>query len=242
VRSCARCGSELTATARFCARCGTPTVAERKRSARSVASRFGEAQRKGHAIAVIYGGVLGALVVSAFCSGDSENAQTVIAYSMFLLVGVAGALIQGGGSVLASCPLRCKATDVVLAAPIGLIGFGVAWAYVALLMSVLDEVLVPEEMSTMVMLSVIVLAPLLEEWLCRGVLWNAVRGLAGVNMTIVVTAMLFALMHGLEGFLLSLPHRFVAGLLLGWLREKSGSLVPGIVAHMIWNGMAVLAL
>jgi membrane protease YdiL (CAAX protease family) len=37
----------------------------------------------------------------------------------------------------------------------------------------------------------------------------------------------------------ALPHRFATGLVLGWLRERSGSLAPSITAHFVNNALAV---
>ena len=86
-----------------------------------------------------------------------------------------------------------------------------------------------------------VLPALVEEWTDRGVLWLAIRPLVSERMTILATALVFAFMHGLDGsFLLGFPHRFVAGLLLGWLRARTGSLVPCILAHFLHNFLSLV--
>jgi len=60
------------------------------------------------------------------------------------------------------------------------------------------------------------------------------------GVAIFLSAALFALVHGLNGgFLLELPHRFVGGVVMGWLRHRSGSLVPGFLAHLLNNVLAV---
>jgi hypothetical protein len=84
-----------------------------------------------------------------------------------------------------------------------------------------------------------VLAPLLEEWLCRGVLWAACRRALSEGGAIFATAAVFGVLHGLQGHL-AIPHRFVFGLALGWLRARSGSLVPGVLAHALNNLLAVV--
>ena len=74
--------------------------------------------------------------------------------------------------------------------------------------------------------------------MCRGVLWIALRPIVSSAVTIVSTASLFAFLHGLNGgFVLELPHRFVMGLCLGWLRAKTGSLWPCVLAHFLHNGI-----
>ncbi|HVS20160.1 MAG TPA: CPBP family intramembrane glutamic endopeptidase, partial [Planctomycetota bacterium] len=79
------------------------------------------------------------------------------------------------------------------------------------------------------------------EWLCRGVLWQALRRVAPTAVTVALSALLFGLLHALNGgFWLEVPHRFVFGLLLGWLRARSGSLGPCVIAHGANNLLAVL--
>jgi uncharacterized protein len=80
----------------------------------------------------------------------------------------------------------------------------------------------------------VVLAPLFEETLFRGVLlpvlgqrWGAIPGL-------VASALLFAMAHLSLGELAPL---LVLGLGLGWLRLRSGRLAPCVLMHAFWNGL-----
>ena len=80
----------------------------------------------------------------------------------------------------------------------------------------------------------VVLAPLFEETLFRGVLlpvlgqrWGAITGL-------VASALMFALAHLSLGELVPL---LVLGLGLGWLRLRSGRLAPCVLMHALWNGL-----
>ena len=77
-------------------------------------------------------------------------------------------------------------------------------------------------------------------WLTRGVLWNACERVTTLGRTILITAFLFAFMHGVEGDLLVYPHRFVGGLTAGWLRHCSRSLHSGIVEHFTHNLLCVV--
>jgi membrane protease YdiL (CAAX protease family) len=80
----------------------------------------------------------------------------------------------------------------------------------------------------------IVLAPLFEEILFRGVLLPvAGRHLGGVQ-AVVVSAAVFAAAHLSLGELVPL---FVLALGLGWLRWSSGRLVPCVLMHALWNAM-----
>ena len=79
-----------------------------------------------------------------------------------------------------------------------------------------------------------------EELLDRGVLWEASRRILSPGRTLLLTAALFTIGHGLQGGYLVYPHRFVAGLVFGWLRLRSGSVLPPIAAHLTCNGTWVL--
>ncbi|MFY9343166.1 MAG: CPBP family intramembrane glutamic endopeptidase, partial [Planctomycetota bacterium] len=88
--------------------------------------------------------------------------------------------------------------------------------------------------------AVVGLAPIAEELLCRGAAWQAATRLGPPRVALGLTAVLFAFLHGLNGgYLLELPHRFAAGLIFGWLRWRTGSLVPAVLAHALHNGIAL---
>jgi membrane protease YdiL (CAAX protease family) len=75
-----------------------------------------------------------------------------------------------------------------------------------------------------------------EELLCRGTLLSGLRRSLGPIGGVVVSAFLFAAMHGS-------PYRFVPqfilGIVLAVLVLRSGSLFPAIALHAAHNGVAV---
>ncbi|MCS6841550.1 MAG: CPBP family intramembrane metalloprotease [Roseiflexus sp.] len=95
-----------------------------------------------------------------------------------------------------------------------------------------------------------VLAPIGEEVLFRGYLFGSLRRLAGDSRTGIaiaygVSALVFALSHSLaatEGLIGLLVPSFLIGLVFAWGFDRSGSLVPAIIAHAINNGIAFFAL
>jgi membrane protease YdiL (CAAX protease family) len=95
-----------------------------------------------------------------------------------------------------------------------------------------------------------VLAPIGEEVLFRGYLFGSLRRLAGDSRTGItiaygVSALVFALSHSLaatEGLIGLLVPSFLIGLVFAWGFDRSGSLIPAIVAHAINNGIALAAL
>ena len=80
----------------------------------------------------------------------------------------------------------------------------------------------------------LVLAPLFEETLFRGVLLPVLARRWGAGLGVLVSALCFALAHLSLGELLPL---FVLGLGLGWLRLRSGRLGASVVMHSLWNGL-----
>ena len=82
------------------------------------------------------------------------------------------------------------------------------------------------------------LAPLVEEAVFRGLLYGWVAGRWGTTIAWLVSSILFAAAHVEPAHaLLVLP----LGLWFGWLRRRTDSLWPSLVAHMVNNGLAVAA-
>ena len=86
-------------------------------------------------------------------------------------------------------------------------------------------------------LAVTLLAPAVEELTYRGMgIW--VLRPYGTVLAIVATGLLFGLAHGL---LIGLPILAFFGLVVGWLRIKTGSIYPPIALHAVFNGVALVA-
>jgi membrane protease YdiL (CAAX protease family) len=82
------------------------------------------------------------------------------------------------------------------------------------------------------------LAPLVEEAVFRGLLYGWVAGRWGTTVAWFVSSILFAAAHVEPAHvLLVLP----LGLWFGWLRQRTDSLWPSLVAHIVNNGLAVVA-
>jgi len=82
-----------------------------------------------------------------------------------------------------------------------------------------------------------VLPPLCEETLCRGFLLSSFRSRLGGRAAIVVTALLFGALH-LD--LYRFPATAAAGLMLGYVCLRTGSLFASILFHMVYNGIIAL--
>jgi uncharacterized protein len=83
-----------------------------------------------------------------------------------------------------------------------------------------------------------VVGPVVEELLFRGLLTAAFRRRFGPMRTALVTAAVFALAHVLPRVI---PPVFILGLALALVYERTGSALPGILVHCLYNGIAVAA-
>ena len=87
-------------------------------------------------------------------------------------------------------------------------------------------------------LAVVVVAPILEELLFRGWVLPRLMRRFGDGPGFTITALGFAALH-LDAPQVAPPILALA-LALGWLRLRTGSVWPGVVAHMLNNGIALL--
>lgn len=85
----------------------------------------------------------------------------------------------------------------------------------------------------------IVIAPMAEEIMFRGVLYPGLRDRFNPYAAAIVSSLVFAVFHG-EPFVF-LPI-FVLGLMLAWLTEMTRSVWPAIIGHAIFNATAVALL
>lgn len=87
-------------------------------------------------------------------------------------------------------------------------------------------------------LSAVLVAPLFEELLFRGLLLQVVwQYLRVAWVAIVVSALVFGLVHMAQPQ--DVPPLVTLGLALGYLRVRTGSLWPGIVLHAAFNGRTI---
>ncbi|QNI47779.1 CAAX protease self-immunity family protein [Synechococcus sp. A15-60] len=87
--------------------------------------------------------------------------------------------------------------------------------------------------------TIVVLAPLFEETIFRGVLLPVLGRSLGRAGAVIVSALVFAVAHLSLG---ELPPLLVLGLGLGLLRLSTGRLLPCVVMHALWNGVTFLNL
>lgn len=86
-------------------------------------------------------------------------------------------------------------------------------------------------------LVVAIMAPVFEEWLCRGMILRGLLTKMNPKWAIIISALFFALIHGNPWQALN---AFLIGLLMGYVYYKTGSLKLTMLMHFINNGTAVI--
>jgi membrane protease YdiL (CAAX protease family) len=171
------------------------------------------------------------------------------------LIHIAGVWAGAGVVILAAHRSRTSVADyLALVSPRGraaevILASAAAFAVPALAMYVEGfefSLSLPSKLTWLTLAAWIdtaVFVPVWEELLFRGLMYRGLaRSRLGTWGAIGVTAVLFAVVHfpaerrgGLRLFNVTL-----IGVMLGWLRAHTGSLLPPIAVHAIWNGLAFI--
>ena len=106
----------------------------------------------------------------------------------------------------------------------------------------LEEPWSPAYIATVI--GVVLIAPLVEEVLYRGLLQRALRGFGiGPWPAVIATSAAFALMHLGSADAHALAALFVLSLAFGWAYERTGRLIAPVLMHILFNaGNLALAL
>ena len=102
---------------------------------------------------------------------------------------------------------------------------------------VIDVVREPHELILSLLL-LSVLAPVVEELVFRGLLYGWIAGRWGGTPALIVSSLAFAAAHTEPAHIILV---FPLGLLFGWLRQRTDSLLPSLVAHIANNALALVA-
>lgn len=99
----------------------------------------------------------------------------------------------------------------------------------------------------LVFLSLVIIPPLMEEILMRGLLYSSLKKALPLVAAALATSFIFAVAHLPEGgasgpLYIAAVDTFVLSLVLIYLREKTGSLWASITLHAAKNGVAFLSL
>ena len=88
-----------------------------------------------------------------------------------------------------------------------------------------------------VLFMIVFLAPVLEEFFFRGLLWYVINKLVSKYWTLIITTVIFASLH------IDLLHVLgvaPVGFFFGWLKYKTNRMGPSIIAHITNNMVGCL--
>lgn len=91
----------------------------------------------------------------------------------------------------------------------------------------------------LLLILVAVIAPIAEELFFRGMLYPVLRRRWSSQVAIVVNGLLFALIHFIP---ILIPGLFLVGIVLAWVRERSGSLIPCMLVHALQNTVVLFSI
>jgi CAAX protease family protein len=184
--------------------------------------------------------------------------ETLLSDSMFIVLSLALQAIVGVGLILGFIAARKNATvkDYLALHKISWKTTGLTLVITLVLLSVMSfteqffnlsdetdfimDAFLDSSFPILLVIAVVIMAPLFEELFFRGFLyagWSQSR--LGVNATIVLTSVLWSVQH-VQYSWYGILQIFVMGIVLGWLRKKTGSIYPPLLMHAVWNMVATL--
>ena len=102
----------------------------------------------------------------------------------------------------------------------------------------MEETFIAMSRNPLGMLSIALLAPVLEELLFRGAIQNILLStLKKPWAAIVISSLIFGVVHMNPA---QIPFAFLLGMMFGWLYYRTGSLLPGIIGHVLNNSIAAV--
>lgn len=221
-----------------------------------------------YVLSQIFAGLVGIAAYALLYGMDSMNALDQLDPILILMSGTA-IFVLGGPAILlvtraispgrtlreAVAPLGwIKASPAALAgaAVLGVgtalfMGYGIEWVFPTgepVQGPLLQAALAPGWQRILFVLLAVVLAPVVEEFLFRGVMFSGMARSWGTWPAAIVVTLLFGFLHIFDvgGYYPALIMVTVAGLGMVLLRMKTGSILPSIAMHCAFNGVQVLML
>jgi membrane protease YdiL (CAAX protease family) len=87
------------------------------------------------------------------------------------------------------------------------------------------------EFDIFVFIGTCCLAPLTEEFICRGIILDILKEKHSHTFAIIASAVIFYIIHGNPMNICSL----LFGLFAGWMMIKAKSIIPSVIMHFVWN-------
>lgn len=141
------------------------------------------------------------------------------------------------------CVKKTQGKNVLLAIGLGLscmlvINFGLSLLPESWLMAYSQQSNMLVEGSTLaIIISTMVMAPLIEELIFRGLMLSRLRKAMPDWAAVLICALMFGLAHGQ---ILWMTYTFALGVVMGLVAVKSESIIPSLVLHMVFNICGVI--
>lgn len=181
--------------------------------------------------------VIGLLIVSIM---PDRGMMTILgAFFAIGLLSVAAAVAPLGRTAAPALGLRPANWKYPVLGALGTLALSVAVSQIGIEPQGMKQVfeLIPQRIVLSLFL-LAVLAPTVEELVFRGLLYGWIAGRWGSLPALIVSSLAFAGAHWEPAHVvLVLP----LGFLFGWLRRRTDSLLPSLVAHIVNNGFALVA-
>ena len=187
--------------------------------------------------------------MSLMSSSDPETlllAQTGLAralaaiYTVSMLLATAGVLLyrrlRGARGRVARCSAQGFDPWIILT---GLVWIIAADVVIEPLLVLLPDVTDTVGRGFFALLVTVVLAPLFEEFLCRGIILESFRAKYGVVTAWIVSSVFFAVIHG---HVTSMVNALVIGSILGYICIRARSIFASAILHAFNNGIALAAI
>ena len=102
--------------------------------------------------------------------------------------------------------------------------------------NIMEDTFIAMSRNAFGVLSIALLGPILEELLFRGAIQDTLQCMTPRPWVAIVGAsLIFGVVHMNPA---QIPFAFFLGMVFGWLRYRTGSLLPGIVGHVLNNSVA----
>lgn len=244
---CLKCGASLRAAAVYCARCGTRAAVAEQEPEVSIEPAAPSVDRR-HELRVV-GWLYGLLLTTSLCFGIAYFVEPtgdflpwVTLVDAILIVGFAIHYRNEIAALLRPASFDHNARKMLaIATVIQFVLLGAVF-YLMELTGVPFERITDEmqrhDYALWQLLALYSLAPaVFEEVAFRGLIFERLRRVLGEREGWLVQAALFSVLH-LNPVIF--PTHFVMGLIFGWLRMRTGSLLPGMILHAVWNAANIL--
>jgi membrane protease YdiL (CAAX protease family) len=172
---------------------------------------------------------------------DREMLMILGAFFATGLLAVAASVAPLGRAALPALGLRPANWKYLVFGALGTLALSIAVSQIGIepqgVKQVIDVLRGPRQL-VLGLLLLAVLAPLVEELIFRGLVYGWIAGRWGTIAAFILSSLAFAAAHWEPAHvMLVLP----LGLLFGWLRRRTDSLLPSLFAHIFNNGFALIA-